>query len=57
MLTERQFSDVRQAYHLLFGHADTRFAAFREGYAKAGHDPRVRESEARVREVLSAHDA
>ena len=57
VLSDRNLQDVRQAYHLLFGHTDTRFAAFRKGYEKARHDRRVRETEERVREVLEEFDA
>ena len=57
VLTERNLQDVRQAYGLLFGNTDTRFADFRSGFEKARHDPRVRETEERVRQVLSGLEA
>ncbi|TSA88067.1 hypothetical protein FNU79_02235 [Deinococcus detaillensis] len=57
VLGERQLGDVRQAYGLLFGNTDTRFADFRDGFRKAKHDPKVHQTEAQVREVLDAHDA
>lgn len=57
LLGERQLGDVRQAYGLLFGNTDTRFTDFREGFGKAKHDPKVRQTEAQVREVLEAHEA
>ncbi|PNY80886.1 hypothetical protein [Deinococcus koreensis] len=51
-LSERNVTDVRGALGLLFAETDTRFAEFRAGYARAKGDPRVRETEARWREVL-----
>lgn len=57
VLTERQVDDVRGAYGLLFSAADTQFSDFRSGFNKAKHDPRVRETEAKVRELLTAHQA
>ncbi|WP_293915170.1 hypothetical protein [Deinococcus sp.] len=56
-LTERQLQDARQAYGLLLSSADTRFADFRQGFEKARHDPRVRQTEADVRAVLDGHEA
>lgn len=56
-LTERHLQDARQAYGMLFGSADTRFADFRQGFEKARHDPRVRQTEADVRAVLDGHEA
>lgn len=55
VLTERHLGDVRQAYSLLFGSTDTRFAEFRSGYNRAKHDPQVQAAEAQVRQVLDAH--
>ena len=56
-LTERNLSDVRQALGLLFADTDTRFADFRAGYARAKGEARVRETEARWREVLNSLEA
>lgn len=56
-LSERNVRDVQQALGLLFSPADTRFADFRAGYERFRNDPRVRETEARWREQLSAIDA
>ena len=53
----RQLQDVKQALGLLLGGTDTRFADFRAGHAAASHDPRVRETEARWRELLGGLDA
>ncbi|MVN88470.1 hypothetical protein GO986_17140 [Deinococcus sp. HMF7620] len=56
-LTERNLSDVRQALGLLFADTDTRFAEFRAGYGRAKGDARVRETEAKWRELLSGLEA
>ncbi|MFD2609332.1 hypothetical protein ACFSR9_07780 [Deinococcus taklimakanensis] len=56
-LTERNVSDVRQALGLLFSDADTRFADFRAGYTRAKGDLRVRETEAKWRELLHSLEA
>lgn len=56
-LSERNVSDVRQALGLLFSDADTRFADFRTGYARAKGDLRVRETEAKWRELLHSLEA
>ena len=56
-LGERNVRDVEQALGLLFSGTDTRFAEFREGYERVRKDGRVRETEARWRELLSALDA
>ena len=52
-LTDRNVTDVRGALGLLFADTDTRFAEFRAGHARARGDLRVRETEARWREVLA----
>lgn len=51
-LSGRHVTDVRGALGLLFADTDTRFAEFRAGYTRARGDARVRETEARWREVL-----
>ena len=56
-LTEQNVSDVRGALGLLFSESDTRFADFRTGYTRAKTDPRVRETEAKWREVLNSLEA
>lgn len=56
-LTEQNVSDVRGALGLLFSESDTRFADFRAGYTRAKTDPRVRETEAKWREVLNSLEA
>ncbi|GGO27513.1 hypothetical protein [Deinococcus humi] len=56
-LTEQNVSDVRGALGLLFSDSDTRFADFRAGYARAKTDHRVRETEAKWREVLNSLEA
>lgn len=56
-LTERNLTDVRQALGLLFAETDTRFAEFRGGYARAKGDARVRETEAKWRELLGGIQA
>jgi len=56
-LTERNLTDVRQALGLLFAETDTRFAEFRGGYARARGDARVRETEAKWRELLGGIQA
>ncbi|MEW6421998.1 MAG: hypothetical protein AB1511_09770 [Deinococcota bacterium] len=56
-LTERNVQDVRQALGLLFADSDPRFAGFRQGYARAKGDSRVRETEARWRATLDSLDA
>ncbi|THF85073.1 hypothetical protein E7T09_18735 [Deinococcus sp. KSM4-11] len=52
-LTDRNVTDVRGALGLLFAESDTRFADFRAGYGRARGDARVRETEAKWREVLA----
>ena len=44
---------VLGALGLLFAESDTRFADFRAGYGRARGDARVRETEAKWREVLA----
>ena len=56
-LTQQNVTDVQHALSLLYADTDTRFADFREGYARAKTDPRVRETEARWREVLGSVEA
>ena len=56
-LTERNLTDVRQALGLLFAETDTRFAEFRGGYNRARTDLRVRETEAKWREILHSLEA
>ncbi|MFC6591804.1 hypothetical protein ACFP81_07110 [Deinococcus lacus] len=57
ILTERHVNDVEHALGLLFAESDTRFQEFRQGYARAAQDPKVRETEGRWREVLSSLEA
>ena len=57
VLTERHLQDARSALGLLMLGTDTRFAEFREGYERAAADPKVRETEARWREVLEGLEA
>lgn len=52
-LSDRNVTDVRGALGLLFADSDTRFAEFRAAYARAKGDLRVRETEAKWREVLA----
>lgn len=56
-LTQRNLDDVKGALGLLFSEADTNFAEFRSGYARAKGDLRVRETEAQWRELLSGLEA
>lgn len=56
-LTERNVTDIRQALGLLFAETDTRFAEFRGGYKRARTDLRVRETEAKWREILHSLEA
>lgn len=56
-LTAQNVADVRHALGLLFASADTRFADFRAGHARASQDARVRETEAAWRQVLSSVEA
>lgn len=56
-LTQRNVDDVRGALGLLFADTDSRFAEFRAGYARARGDARVRETEAKWRELLTSIDA
>ncbi len=56
-LTGQNVTDVRAALGLLFSDSDTRFADFRAGYTRAKGDLRVRETEARWREVLGGLEA
>ena len=57
VLTERHLQDARSALGLLMLGTDTRFAEFRAGYDRAAADPRVRETEARWRELLDGLEA
>lgn len=52
-LTARNVQDVEHALGLLMGSAETEFADFRTGYARASADPKVKETEARWRELLA----
>ncbi|GGL68944.1 hypothetical protein GCM10010840_03810 [Deinococcus aerolatus] len=56
-LTGQNVTDVRAALGLLFSDSDTRFADFRAGYTRAKGDLRVRETEAKWREVLGSLEA
>ena len=56
-LTEQNVTDVKFALGLLFSETDTNFADFRRGYARARDDAKVRETEARWREILSGVEA
>ncbi|CAM4445071.1 hypothetical protein [Deinococcus marmoris] len=56
-LTEQNLTDIRGALGLLFSESDTRFADFRAGYTRAKGDNRVRETEAKWREVVNSVDA
>lgn len=56
-LSAQNVSDVRGALGLLFSESDTRFTDFRAGYARARGDARVRETEAKWREVLGSLEA
>lgn len=56
-LTAQNVSDVRHALGLLFSDADTRFADFRAGHARAVNDNRVRETEGKWREILNSVEA
>ncbi|UQN07269.1 hypothetical protein [Deinococcus sp. QL22] len=56
-MTERNVADAKQALGLLFSDTDTRFADFRAGYLRAKNDNRVRETEARWREILTSLEA
>lgn len=56
-LTEQNVTDVKFALGLLFSETDTNFADFRQGYARAGNDPKVRETEARWRQILNSVEA
>ncbi|MDV6374263.1 hypothetical protein [Deinococcus arenicola] len=56
-LTEQNVTDIRGALGLLFSDSDTRFADFRAGYTRAKGDHRVRETEAKWREVLNSLEA
>ncbi|MFC4426844.1 hypothetical protein [Deinococcus navajonensis] len=57
VLTRQNVDDVKAALGLLFADSDTRFAEFRAGYTRARGDLRVRETEARWREVLGGLEA
>lgn len=57
LLSERNVQDVRQALGSLFSPIDTRFSEFRAGYERARHLPRVRETEARWRELVRGLEA
>ncbi|WP_407540093.1 hypothetical protein Q0M94_01445 [Deinococcus radiomollis] len=52
-LTARNVQDVEHALDLLMGSVGTEFADFRAGYARASADPKVKETEARWRELLA----
>lgn len=56
-LTEQNVTDVKSALGLLFSDTDTNFAEFRQGYARAKDDAKVRETEARWRELLNSAQA
>ena len=56
-LTEQNVTDVKFALGLLFSETDTNFADFRQGYARAASDPKVRETDARWRQILSSVEA
>lgn len=56
-LTEQNVTDVKFALGLLFSETDTNFTDFRKGYARAKDDLRVRETEARWREILGSISA
>ena len=56
-LTEQNVTDVKFALGLLFSDTDTNFAEFRQGYARAKDDAKVRETEARWRELLNSAQA
>lgn len=56
-LTEQNVTDVKFALGLLFAETDTNFAEFRKGYARAKDDAKVRETEARWREILNSAQA
>ncbi len=57
MLTQQNVSDAQGALGLLYSDIDSRFAEFRTAYAKAKNDPKVRETEARWREILTSLEA
>lgn len=56
-LTPQNVTDVRHALGLLFSDADTRFADFRAGHARANGDSRVRETEGQWRAILNSVEA
>ena len=56
-LTERNVQDVRAVLSALFSPADATFAAFREGYGRAKNVNKVRETEARWRELVRGLEA
>ncbi|ADV68397.1 hypothetical protein [Deinococcus maricopensis] len=56
-LTTRHIQDVRTALGLLFGQTDARFADFRREYDRFREDSKVRDADARWREVLNALEA
>jgi hypothetical protein len=56
-LTEQNVTDVKFALGLLFSDTDTNFADFRRGRARAKDDAKVRETEARWREILNSVEA
>jgi len=57
VLSERNVQDVRAALGTLFSPADTHFVAFRGGYERARHVPKVQETERRWRELLRGLEA
>ncbi|WP_027482039.1 hypothetical protein [Deinococcus pimensis] len=57
LLSDRNVHDVRMALGSLFSPLDTNFAAFREGYERARHLPRVQETERRWRELVRGMEA
>ena len=56
-LRDSDVTDVKNALGLLFADSDPTFAEFRQGYARAKDDARVRETEARWREILNSVEA
>ncbi|WP_407568953.1 hypothetical protein [Deinococcus altitudinis] len=56
-LTARNVHDVEHALGLLMGSVGTEFADFRAGYARASADPKVKETEARWRDLLAQASA
>lgn len=56
-LTARNVQDVQRALGLLMGSVGGEFADFRAGYIRASADPKVKETEARWRELLAQASA